>query len=166
MTKTHITPDMRSVLGREFARSTSFPIAASDVRRWAVATYYPEPPPARYWDEAAASGPLIAPQEFNPFAWMSSEGPAPAASGSNPDKQFELLGVKGPGLAFQVNGGVQVTYGAPMRVGDVITSSSHISELTERTGRLGLMLFTTVDTILTNQNGTEVRHQRMTVIRY
>jgi N-terminal half of MaoC dehydratase len=166
VTKTHITPEMRSVLGKEFTRSTSFPIAASDIRRWAIAAYYPAPPPSRYWDESVVSGPLIAPQEFNPFAWMSSEGPTPIVAGTDPDRQFRLLGVQGPGLVFQVNGGVQVSYGAPMRAGDVITSSSHISELTERTGRLGLMLFTTVDTVLTNQAGTKVRHQRMTVIRY
>lgn len=166
MTKSHISPEMRSVLGKEFSRSSSFPIAASDIRRWAIAAYYPEAPPAQYWDESGRAGPITAPQEFNPFAWMSGEGPAPTVVGTDPDRQFTLLGVKGPGLAFQVNGGIQVTYGVPMRVGDVITSSSHISELTERPGRLGLMLFTTVDTVLTNQDNAEVRHQRMTVIRY
>lgn len=165
MTHTHITPEMRSVLGREFAHSTSFPIAASDIRRWAIAVYYPEPPPARYWDRGVTREPLTAPQEFNPFAWMSSEGPAPAAE-HDPDRHFRSLGVAGPGLRFQVNGGVEVAYGVPMREGDVITSSSSIAALTERTGRLGLMLFTTVETVLTNQDDAEVRRQRMTIIRY
>lgn len=166
MTDTHITAEMRSVLGKEFATSVSFPIAASDIRRWAIAVYYPEPPPARYWDSNTELGPLIAPEEFNPFAWMSSEGPVATGGDQDPDRHFRSLGVAGPSLQFQVNGGVQVSYGVPMRAGDVITSSSSIAELTERTGRLGLMLFTTVETVLTNQDGAEVRRQRMTIIRY
>ncbi len=165
MTDTNITADMRTVLGREFARTVSFPIEASDIRRWAIAVYYPQPPPARYWDRSAQPGPLVAPQEFNPFAWMSSEGPAPAGD-HDPDRHFRTLGVTGPGLKFQVNGGVRAIYGVPMREGDVITSSSCIAELTERTGRLGLMLFTTIETVLTNQDHAEVRRQRMTIIRY
>lgn len=137
-----------------------------------MAVYYPEPPPEMFWKAGAGlgdSGSILAPQEFNPFAWMTSDGPEPTAAGApeyDPNKHFSILGVAGPELKYQVNGGVEVVYGQPMRVGDVITSSTHIAELSEREGRLGLMLFTTTETVLTNQDDAEVRRERMTIIRY
>lgn len=161
----HITDSMRSVIGKEFASSTSFPIAESDIRRWAMAVHYPEAPPARYWD-ASNGRTLTAPSDFNPFAWMTADGPEAQPGPYDPDKNFKKLGVEGPGLVRQVNGGLEVSYGVPMRAGDVITSSSNISALTEREGRLGLMLFTTTENVWTNQNGDEVRRQKMTIIRY
>lgn len=129
-----------------------------------MATYYPEPPPARYWD--SSTGQIVAPEDFNPFAWMSASGPQARSGPYDPDEQFTSLGVEGPGLKRQVNGGLEVTYGVPMKPGDVITSSSSISALSERTGRLGLMLFTTLENVWTNQDGDEVRRQKMTLIRY
>ncbi|SNT36631.1 FAS1-like dehydratase domain-containing protein [Rhodococcoides kyotonense] len=171
MTETHITTAMRSVVGVEFASSTSFPIAKSDIRRWAVAVYYPDPPPQYFWDDTIdeASPELTAPAEFNPFAWMSSHGPARAddtGGADDPDYQFTILGVEGPGLKFQVNGGMSVTYGVPMKSGDVITASLSIAELGERTGRLGLMLLKTTEAVWTNQDGAEVKRERMTIISY
>jgi hypothetical protein len=70
-----ITDEMRGLIGRPYATATSFPIDLSAIMRWAIAVYYPEPPPPEYWDEEYAattpSGGIIAPAEFNPFAWMS-----------------------------------------------------------------------------------------------
>jgi hypothetical protein len=89
----------------------SAPIRDSDIRRWALAVYWPEAPPRRFWagnDEA-----LVAPEEFNPFAW-----PAPRASRaprSNSDRRPDPARVRG-----RVNGGTRATYGAPMRAGDRI----------------------------------------------
>ncbi|AYJ52081.1 hypothetical protein D8W71_20895 [Rhodococcus sp. P1Y] len=156
---------MRSVIGTEFASSTSFPVAESDIRRWAMAVHYPEPPPARYWDTSDGHT-LTAPPDFNPFAWMTTAGPDPQPGIYDPDKNFKKLGVEGAGLTRQVNGGIEVEYGVPIRAGDVVHSSSNISALTEREGKLGLMLFTTTETIWTNQDGDEVRRTKMTIIRY
>ena len=49
------------------------PIALADIRKWAIAVYWPENPPPLYWDEDYAkttrySG-IVAPLDFNPFAW-------------------------------------------------------------------------------------------------
>ncbi len=169
MTETHITTAMRSVVGVEFASSTSFPISKSDIRRWATAVYYPEPPPREFWDTLnEPTEQLVAPVEFNPFAWMASDGPAHTREegADDPDHQFTILGVEGPGLKFQVNGGMSVTYGAPMKSGDVITASLSIAELSERTGRLGPMLLKTTEAVWTNQDGAEVKRERMTIISY
>jgi hypothetical protein len=43
--KTVISDDMRKAIGGELGRSVSFPITDSDIRRWAVAVYYPDDPP-------------------------------------------------------------------------------------------------------------------------
>jgi hypothetical protein len=77
-----------------------------------------------------------------------------------------MLGVEGPHLRFQMNGGTETEYGAPIRPGDVITSVRRLSGYSERTGRLGLMLFTYIEDIWTNQRGEMVKTTRSTGIRY
>ena len=71
----YITDEMRSIVGETLSTMTSFPIAASDIRKWAMAIYFPEVPPPLYWDEEYAAstpwGGIVAPEEFNPFAWMT-----------------------------------------------------------------------------------------------
>jgi hypothetical protein len=110
-----VTDGMRRVLGiwDEWSR-WSDPICDSDIRRWAVAVYWPESPPRRYWDPAERTGGLIAPDEFNPFAWPAPS-PSPHRSSSSADRRPDPSRVRG-----RVNGGCQVTYGAPMRPGDRI----------------------------------------------
>jgi hypothetical protein len=75
--KSYITDEMRAILDKPMSRLTSYPIAASDIRKWAIAVYYPEIPPRLFWDEdyAATSrfGGIVAPEEFNPFAWMTRD---------------------------------------------------------------------------------------------
>jgi hypothetical protein len=171
-----ISAGMRAVIGRELSRSTSFPVSESDIRRWAVATYYPDRPPARYWDEKAAEagggGAITAPDEFNPFAWMAAPSEpaqaaaAPAVDRHNPDYYELTLAIAGPGLKNQLNGGVWVEYGAPMRPGDVIESVTSLFDYSERTGRLGEMLFTVTEDVWRNQRSEVVRRYRMTLIRY
>ena len=170
MAKTVISDDMRKVIGGELGRSVSFPITDSDIRRWAVAVYYPEDPPKLFWDAEYAAGTvhggIVAPEEFNPFAWMSSEGPQRRAAGHDPDMTEKTLGIEGPGLKFQLNGGMDVEYGVRMRPGDVITSVRRLAEYREREGRLGLMLFTVSEDVWTNQKDELVKTSRSTLIRY
>jgi N-terminal half of MaoC dehydratase len=170
VSRTVISDDMRKAIGGELGRSVSFPITDSDIRRWAVAVYYPDAPPRMFWDAEYAGGTgnsgIVAPEEFNPFAWMSSEGPQKAAATNDPDMIEKTLGIEGPGLKFQLNGGMEVEYGARMRPGDVITSVRRLAEYREREGRLGLMLFTTTEDVWTNQNDELVKTSRSTVIRY
>ena len=65
MAKTYITDAMRSVIGKEYNEQISFPIGANDIRRWAIATYYPEEPPRVFWDDEYAAttkyGTIVAP---------------------------------------------------------------------------------------------------------
>jgi hypothetical protein len=163
---------MRAAVGRQLARQVSFPVSESDIRRWAIAVYYPQPPPRLFWDTGYARstrhGGIVAPEDFNPFAWMAAgrEEPAGALPGSSLDSPERLLGIPGPGLGHQLNGGVEVEYGARMRPGDVITSVSRLAGYSERTGRLGLMLFTVTEDAWTNDDGDLVKLARSTLIRY
>jgi MaoC dehydratase-like protein len=170
MAKTNISEAMQAVVGGELSRSTSFPITDSDIRRWAVAIYYPEDPPRLFWDADYAAqtsyAGIVAPEEFNPFAWMTADGPRRASGGHNPDLTEITLGVEGPGLKFQLNGGSEVEYGARMRPGDVITSVRSLAGYSEREGRLGLMLFTESQDRWTNQDNEVVKTTKSTLIRY
>ena len=169
--KSHITPEMEAAVGRELSRKVSFPIAESDIRKWAMAIYYPEEPPRLFWDaEYAATTPyggIVAPEEFNPFAWMAAD-PKGLKKGGDVDGDFleTSLGIKGPGLKFMLNGGMEVDYGVPMRPGDLITAVSRLHSYKERAGRLGLMLMSANEDTWTNQKGEVVKKSRSTLIRY
>jgi hypothetical protein len=173
LAQTNITAEMRALVGREMLRWVSFPVSSSDIRRWAIAVYYPECPPSRFWDAQAAAvsryGAIVAPEDFNPFAWMVAQPKGQsttAAVAGNPDAIENGLGVAGPGLKHALNGGIHITYGVPMRPGDEITSVMTLAEYRERSGSLGLMLLTSIKTVWTNQGGEVVKTSLSTVIRY
>jgi hypothetical protein len=165
---TVISAEMQAAIGTEIARRVSYPVTDSDIRRWALAVYWPEQPPARYLGGDGSTP--AAPEEFNPFAWAAAEVAVhPAATGgtqNDPDNTEKQLGLAGPGLKFMLNGGMEAEYGAPIRAGDVITSVTRLASYSERTGRLGLMLFTVTEDTWTNQDGDLVKRGRNTLIRY
>ena len=61
-------------IGRTLPPVAAPAVGANDIARWAIATYWPEPPPARFLDAVAAEkapwGGIVAPRDFDPFAWM------------------------------------------------------------------------------------------------
>jgi hypothetical protein len=73
---TYISAEMLAAVGREVQRAVSYPVSESDIRRWAIAVYYPAQPSRRFWEaEAAAAsryGGIVAPEDFNPVAWMTA----------------------------------------------------------------------------------------------
>jgi hypothetical protein len=161
---THISDAMRGALGTLLVRQVSYPVTDSDIRRWALAVYWPEPPPRLFLDAVRA------PEDFNPFAWAvaarESSGAAISGDLASTDRTEQLVGVSGPGLDFMLNGALEAEYGAAIRPGDVITSENRLASYTEREGRLGLMLFTTTEDTWTNQDGALVKRSRNTLIRY
>jgi N-terminal half of MaoC dehydratase len=145
-----------------------FPVSESDIRRWAIAVYYPEEPPRQFWGRAYAKstqyGGIVAPEDFNPFAWMAAERDEPEVQTeqNDPDRTELSIGIMGPGLKRQLNGGIEVAYGARMRPGDVITSVTRLAGYSERKGRLGLMLFAVSEDSWTNQSGELIKRTRNT----
>jgi hypothetical protein len=172
MPDTHISDAMRAAVGRDMWRAVSYPVSESDIRRWAIAVYYPEPPPARFVDADVAAGTqwrgIVAPDEFNPFAWLtrSRSGADHQLNPDDLDGAERMLGVAGPGLGHQLNGGYETDYGVAMRPGDVVTAVRRLTGYWERDGRLGLMLFSTTDEIWTNQRDELVKQTKKTYIRY
>jgi hypothetical protein len=174
MPDSNISSAMQAAVGSELGRQVSHPVSVSDIRRWALAVYWPEPAPALFVDEQHAGttihGGIVAPEEFNPFAWAVAENhvahPDAGSEPNHPDHTEVQAGVAGPGLAFQLNGGMTTEYGTRMRPGDIITSTRRLGEYTEREGRLGLMLFSRIVDTWTNQDGDAVKHTVNTLIRY
>lgn len=167
MSASLITPAMADAVGTDICRTRSYPIAASDIRKWALAVYHPQSPPPQFWDGGSTGDDIVAPEEFNPFAWMTADPPGPpSALGPAGPSLESLLGLPNVGLAYMLNGGIEVDYGAPMRPGDVITSITTVADYSEREGRLGPMLISRTRSEWTKGDGARVKTQINTLIRY
>jgi hypothetical protein len=162
-----ISDEMRGVLGKTLRQNKSYPISASDIRKWAIAVYYPDPPPERFTGAGAAGGeaPLVAPEEFNPFAWAT-----PGGKRRDNDVSAGFLekqaGIKPPPMEFMVNGGSVTEYGVPMVEGDVISTDFSIKSYTVKQGKRGPLLITETQDRWTNQRGEVVKTNVMTLVRY
>ncbi len=156
-----ITQDMHERKGIWAGERLSPPISESDIRKWAIATYWPERPPPIYWDADYAKTTryegIIAPPDFNPFAWPIERA----------HPHLRALGARRGGARTRgMNGGQTDTYGVPMRPGDIIRSRTRLRNWEEREGRLGLTLYTYTETEWTNQQSELVRRRISTGIRY
>ncbi len=65
-----------------------------------------------------------------------------------------------------LNGGTEIEYFDDICAGDVLTATSHLAALEERTGSIGQMLISTNKTVYKNQNGKVVAISTGTGIRY
>jgi hypothetical protein len=164
-THTNISDEMRAAIGTEMESRTSYPISASDIRKWAIAVYFPESPPAKFVGAGGPDAPLTAPEDFNPFAW-AAPGKAPKKQDVGAGFLERSLGITPPPLEYIVNGGTVVDYGALMVEGDVITASNRLENYFEKTGSRGTLLFSVMKNVWTNQRGEMVRTTTSTVIRY
>jgi acyl dehydratase len=146
-------------LGRRLAPDTAYAVGANDIRRWAMATWYPDDPPAEFLDEdVAARGPwggLVAPRDFNPFAWTRC---------TPPDTYPWMRGMGTEPGRRGLNGGQKNRYFAPIRPGDVITQEVRLVDAFEKQGRVGAMLFLIDEARWTNQRGELVRIGQRTTI--
>ena len=155
----HLDAETLGWLGRPLEPDVALPVGANDIRRWAMATYYPEDPPEEFLDEAAAArgpwGELVAPRDFNPFAWTKC---------TPPDTYPWMRGMGTEPGRRGLNGGQRNRYFAPIRVGDVITSLVTLVDAYEKEGRLGHMMFLIDEARFTNQRGELVRIGQRTTI--
>jgi acyl dehydratase len=82
-----------------------------------------------------------------------------------------IRGVR-PELPFEMpfdrvlDGGSDWEYFGPVRAGDRITAVAQVTDITERSGRLGLMIFITTVVTYRNQFEEAVATQTSTTIRY
>jgi acyl dehydratase len=155
---TYLTQATIDGIGRTMEPVAAPPVGANDIARWAIATWWPKPPPAAYVDpEVARAGPwggLVAPREFDPFAWM-------------PDRPWLGDWLWGMGIepgTRVLNGGQRNRYGAPIRPGDVISVTRRFVDVVERETRRGPMVFFTSGFRWTNQRDEMVRVGEQTTI--
>ncbi|MFC2002825.1 MaoC family dehydratase N-terminal domain-containing protein [Chloroflexota bacterium] len=69
-------------------------------------------------------------------------------------------------LKNELNGGSEIEYFQPIRPGDVITVRAKLSDVHEREGRSGKLLFFPIDLTYENQRGELVARHRFNFIRY
>jgi hypothetical protein len=166
--RSHITLAMRQWVGTESSPLVSPPIELGEIRRTAIAVYWPEVPPRLYWDADYAKktswGGIIAPQEHNPFAWMVGRahvGPQPDRMDEEQARIEESRNLRPPGAPTRyLFGSIAADYFVVMRPGDVITSVVKATDLYEREGRSGLLLFYVTEERWTNQRDEPVKTTR------
>ncbi|WP_081288377.1 FAS1-like dehydratase domain-containing protein [Mycobacterium asiaticum] len=155
----YLDPETIGWLGRALPVLESLPVDANDIRRWAQAIWYPEPPPADQFDIAVAAlgpwGGLVAPRDFNPYAWHPD---------FHPEAYPWMRGMGTEPGRRGLNGGQRTWYGAPIRPGDVISSEVTLVSAYEKEGRLGTMLLLVDRAVWTNQRGELVRTSERTTI--
>lgn len=157
---TFLQQDTIDKIGRELPAVAAPAIGANDIARWAIATHWPEPPPARFSDAAvAAEGPwggIVAPRDFDPFAWMPNR----------PWAGDWLWGMGAEPGTRVLNGGQRNRYFEPIRPGDVISVVRRFVDVVERETKRGPMVFFTSEFRWTNQDGALVRLGEQTTIYY
>jgi acyl dehydratase len=148
------------MIGREMEPVTAPAVGLNDIRRWAMATYWPKPAPAVFLDEdVAAQSPwdgIVAPRDFDPFAWAPNRpwgGDWLWGMGTEPGKRI-------------LNGGQRNLYFEPIRPGDTITCVRRFVDVVERETKRGPMVFFTSEFRWTNQRDEPVRHGYQTSIYY
>ena len=122
-----------SLLGQEFDRSVSEPVTAEDIREYAASIG--ETNPVYFADEP------IAPPTF----CVSFRG-----------QRFFHPSIPPDVFMRGFDAGKDIVFGAPIRAGDVITTTNELHEAYEKTGRSGTMVFIVTRQTLTNQNGETV----------
>ncbi|KAA9105904.1 FAS1-like dehydratase domain-containing protein [Microbacterium rhizomatis] len=166
-----VSAEMAAAIGSVYLRDQSYPVSASDIRRWAIAVHWPDGPPARFLSRTVEK--LVAPEEFNPFAWaVASRSPDPEEFGLREDEmiaadcQERLLGISPPAMSTGLFGAYSVSYGVPICEGDSIASQSSLRGYSERESRRGLLLTTTLEDRWINQRGEFVKSVVREIVRY
>lgn len=171
-----VTPEMTEQLGAWHAGETSPRIADADIRRWSIAVYWPEPPPAVFWDAALAGstrwGGIVAPEDSNPFAWPVDRRGAGSTAGAmdefglpTPTRRRDGPATSEPSIGG-MNAGREDFFHARMRPGDAISSRSRLAGWEVKTTRFGPSLFATIESEWHNQHGELVRLRRQSTLRY
>lgn len=154
---TFLTNETIDKIGRDLPPVSAPPVGANDITRWAIATHWPEPPPARYaLDADTPWGGLVAPRDFDPFAWM-------------PDRPWSgdwLWGMGAEPGKRVLNGGQHNLYFEPIRPRDVISVTRRFVDVVERDTKRGPMVFFTSEFRWTNQRDEPVRLAYQTTIYY
>ena len=149
MSATDILSKLKSLVGYENEFSDGQPIEEGMIRRFAEAIE--DDNPLYHDSEFAQKSPFggkIAPPTFA-FEWNHHEA---------------LTDITLPGPLIRA--GNEYEFIQPLRLGDIITSKSKISDVYEKQGRSGTMIFITCESTYTNQRNELLGIQRSSFIVY
>lgn len=102
--------------------------------------------------------------DFNPL-WQKVAPPTIATALRLDELTEKVWTAKCPLTRF-LNAGNELEYYQPVKVGDVISVTGKLADLREREGKMGKMLFMTLELTYKNQKGEMVIKGRNTIIRY
>ena len=118
-----------------------------------------------YWDEAYANasryGSLIAPPGY--FGWPTKPVGAHIVR-SHTTEQLDTA-LREAGYTRGVGGGSEFDFFRPIRVGETLQASQTTTNIIEKHGRSGPLIFVTKEITYTDQQGDVVAKVRMTSIR-
>ena len=151
-----ISDAARALIGVELDPVT-VEIERSDIRRFAAAIAWPQPPNPLYSGERYArrtrwGGLIAAPTMCGGFPWLG-----PLLEKINPTMGKYRVGL---------NGGNEYEFFAPVRAGDVLTSRPRLVDLQEKPrDDGGVMLVIKLEAEFANQRGERVLTARQTLLR-
>lgn len=126
----------RSLIGREFEAAAPIEVTAEMIANFRVAIGHTVARRIDHPANLASSDELIAPPAFAGVFRLA-------------ELTFEKL----PNSSRRLAAGMEVDFVAPIRAGDRIMMASRITEVYEKTGRTGPMVFMVIGSTLKNQNG-------------
>jgi acyl dehydratase len=154
-----ITDEMRAAIGKE-SEPLTVEVDKTTVRIFARAVGYAD---LIYYDEeyAKSKGYRSLPV---PMGFLGNPG-NPIFRPDKPPRPGYIMPFESPYKRI-LNGGTDLEYYEPICAGDVLTSTSKIADILERSGSMGPMLFIIGETTYKNQEGRVVAKFRGTLVQY
>jgi len=159
----------KGYIGKEMGSRTGEPVLARDIRRYALAIDDPNP---IYYDEDTAKkgkyGGLIAPPGY--VCWATQNASIEKRVNDFIDDGFRRRGflaipeIPNVWTLGWIRGGEEYEFYKPVRVGDRVSVKYKITDISEKLGRSGELIFITTEHTYTNQNGDLLATHRVTMI--
>ena len=161
----NITPEAKAYIGRTLVKEP-VEVTKRDIRRFAISIGDSNP---LYHDEEYAKktsfGGIIGPPFFYTALTLDEE-PLEDLEESGLGKKMGLrMAVPVPGFVGAMAAGRDITFGVPIRPGDLITVEQTITDIFEKKGSRGPMVFIIDEWTFRNQRGEVAVRSRETLIR-
>ncbi len=147
---TLLTPKIRAWIGRTYPPLTA-EVTARDIAKFRAALGE-EDPPAGASDVAPPLFYMAVTAHVSPFSRLREDG-LPAENLLPPLPLKRLMA-----------GGIDVELRVSIHTGDTLTATTRLSDIRERSGQSGPLIFSVLETTVTNQRNEVVVIERQTII--